>query len=411
MKTTTRRKTVMSRQWVTKAAQMRSVFLMAVCAGLALTQALAEPEAYKVYALDSLGGTSSRGDGINDRGGVAGYSNLPGDMSRHAVEWRRGRMRDLGTLGGPNSSVVFGVEDNKGLVVGISQTATPDTSGEIWSSGYFYPGPNNTGFVNLGFVCEHGQMRGLPTLGGIHGFAAGVNNRGQAVGWAENTCQDGTCVPPQIYQFRPVHWDLKDGDRIGEFPLFAPDDTSGAAVAINDAGQAVGITGICDQAIGRYTAKHAVLWEKGSVIDLGNLGAEFWNTPTAINRSGTVVGFAGDPAYPEGDILHGFIWTKQTGIQPLPPLPNQTPEHVDSEPYGLNDQGQAVGISCDADFSDCRGVVWENGEPHDLNDPDNTGFVGKIDQAFDINNAGEITGRGIDPNTSEKIGIVAVPAH
>lgn len=402
----------MSRKCVSKAIPRRSVFLIAVCFGVALAaQALAEPDAYKVYALDSLGGTSSRGDAINNRGWVAGFSNLSGNTSRHAVEWRRGKMRDLLTLGGPNSSVVFGGENDKGIVVGISQTDTPDTSGEIWSSGYFYPGPNNTGFVNLGFAYEHGQMRGLPTLGGIHGFAAGVNNRGQAVGWAENNCVDGTCVPPQIYQFRPVHWDLKHGDRIGEFPLFAPDDTSGAAVAINDAGQAVGITGICDQAIGRYTAKHAVLWENGSVTDLGNLGAEFWNTPTAINQSGTVVGFAGDPAFPEGDILHGFIWTKQTGIQPLPPLANRTPEHVDSEPYGVNDQGQAVGISCDADGIDCRGVIWENGVAHDLNDPDNTGFVGKIDQAFDINNAGEITGRAVDPNTSEKVAIVAVPSH
>ena len=46
-------------------------------------------------------------------------------------------------------------------------------------------------------------------------------------------------------------------------------------MAINDRGQAVGISGICDQAIGRYTAKHAVIWQKGGVTDIGNLGAEF----------------------------------------------------------------------------------------------------------------------------------------
>lgn len=399
----------MKKQCSRRVSRLRSIILIAICCGMAWAQALGEPGPYKVYRLDSLGGVSSRGSGINDRGGVLGYSNLAGGTSRHAVVWRKGNMFDLGTLGGPNSSVVWPNKDTKGIVVGISQTATPDTSGEIWSSGFFYPGPDNTGFVNLAFAWEKGEMRGLPTLGGIHGFGAAVNNRGQAVGWAENTCQDGTCVPPQIYQFRPVHWDLKHGDKIGEFPLFDGNDTSGAATAINDAGQAVGITGICDQAIGRYSAKHAVLWEEGSVTDLGNFGAEFWNTPTAINQGGTVVGFAGDPAFPEGDILHGFIWTEATGIQPLPPLPNRTPEHVDSEPYGLNDQGQVVGISCDADFTDCRGVLWENGEPNDLNDPDNTGFVGFIDQARDINNAGQITGRGIDPNTLEKVAIVAVP--
>jgi len=387
---------------------LRTIISIAACYVAAAT---ADAGSYTVYGLNSLGGTASRGNGINNQGWVTGYSNLPGDTSRHAAAWHHGNMLDLGTLGGPNSSMAWPIKNTKGIVVGISQTATPDTSGEIWSSGFFYPGPNNVGFVNLGFAWENGRMRGLPTLGGIHGFASGVNNLGQAVGWAENTCQDATCVPPQIYQFRPVLWDLKHGDRVREFPLFAADDTSGAATAINDAGQAVGITGICDQAIGRYTAKHAVIWYRGSVTDIGNLGAEFWNTPTAINQCGTVVGFAGDPAFPEGDILHGFIWTRSTGIQPLLPLPNRTPEHVDSEPYGINDQNQAVGISCDADFTDCRGVMWENGEVHDLNDPGNTGFIGVIDQAKDINNAGEITGRAIDATTLQKIAILALPSH
>jgi len=90
-------------------------------------------------------------------------------------------------------------------------------------------------------------------------------------------------------------------------------------------------------------------------------------------------------------------------------LANRTPEHVDSEPYGLNDQGQAVGISCDAGFTDCRGVLWEDGVAHDLNDPDNTGFIGVIDQAKDINNAGQITGRATDPNTPARVAILAVP--
>jgi len=55
--------------------------------------------------------------------------------------------------------------------------------------------------------------------------------------------------------------------------------------------------------------------------------------------------------------------------------------------------------------------MWEKGEVHDLNDPGNTGFVGVIDQAKDINNAGEITGRAIDATTLQKIAILAVPAQ
>ena len=72
----------------------------------------------------------------------------------------------------------------------------------------------------------------------------------------------------QVLQFRPAMWDLGPPDQIHDLPLI-PGDTSGAATAINDNGQIVGISGICDQAVGRHTAKHAVLWENGGVTDIG----------------------------------------------------------------------------------------------------------------------------------------------
>ena len=117
-------------------------------------------------------------------------------------------------------------------------------------------------------------MRGLPNFpGGNNGFATGANNLGQVVGWAENGVHDPTCCCHQVLQFRPAVWTLGPTDQIHELPLI-PGDTSGAATAINDNGQIVGISGICDQAVGRHTAKHAVLWENGGVTDIGNLGAD-----------------------------------------------------------------------------------------------------------------------------------------
>jgi probable HAF family extracellular repeat protein len=186
-----------------------------------------------------------------------------------------------------------------------------------------------------------------------------------------------------------------------------PGDTSGAATAINDNGQIVGISGICDQAVGRHTAKHAVLWENGGVIDLGNLGAQWWNTPTAINQRGDIVGFAGDPAFVDGDILHAFMWTREDGIRHLKPLRNRTPEHVDSEAYGINEARQVVGVSCDADFVDCHAVIWDHGNtPTDLNDLKG-GFSARLETAKDINDKGEITGRAI--NAGVRTPYLAVP--
>ena len=122
---------------------------------------------YSVSNLPGLGGTSSGGNSINNQTLVAGYSRLTGNQSRHAALWRNRQQHallDLGTLGGPNSSVTWNVKNTEGIVVGISQTADPEPLGEFWSSAAFYGPPNNVGFINLGFVWEDCQMRGLPNF-------------------------------------------------------------------------------------------------------------------------------------------------------------------------------------------------------------------------------------------------------
>lgn len=377
-----------------------ALFFIALCCGLFA----AAPQRYALTDLPSLGGTNSRANSINNRAWLAGYSNLPGNQSRHAAVWRDGAITDLGTLGGPNSAVTWSVESNSGLIAGISQTATPDPLGEAWSSAAFYPGATGTGFINLGFVWENGVMRALPTLGGNNGFAAGANSRGQIVGWAETPVRDPSCVPPQQLQFLPVVYGKKPS-QIAPLPLEAG-DSSGAATSINEKGEVVGISGICDQAVGRFTARHAVLWDKkGHVTDIGNLGAPYWNTPTNINQRGDIVGFAGAPNDPDGNFLQAFIWTAKGGIQPLGFLPGD----VHSEAYGINEQRQVVGLSCDTD-GNCRAFIWENGVMRDLNDLKPANYTAVLEQARDINEAGEIAGRSLDPVLGRRA-FLAVPVH
>jgi probable HAF family extracellular repeat protein len=390
------------------------IVVTVVCVGLVPAHAQGPVQAraktqYNVSTLPGLGGTSNGGNSINDQSWAAGYARLP-DRNRHAALWRNGVLSDLGTLGGPNSSVTWNVKNTAGIIVGISQTADPQLLGESWSSAAFYSTPNNVGYINLGFVWQNNVMRGLPNFpGGNNGFATGANNLGQVVGWAENGIHDPNCCCTQVLQFRPAVWTLGPPDQIQDLPLI-PGDSSGAATAINDNGQIVGISGICDQAVGRHTAKHAVLWENGTVTDIyPSAPAQWWNTPTAINQRGDVVGFAGDPAFVEGDILHAFMWTRDDGIRELKPLRNRTPEHVDSEAYGINEHRQVVGVSCDADFVDCRAVIWDHGNtPTDLNDLKG-GFSARLETAKDINNKGEITGRAVDPTTGVLTAYLAVP--
>ena len=53
------------------------------------------------------------------------------------------------------------------------------------------------------------------------------------------------------------------------YPLVA-DDTSGAATAINDDGLVVGISGTCDQAVGRHTARPPITPTSQSLAFLAN---------------------------------------------------------------------------------------------------------------------------------------------
>jgi probable HAF family extracellular repeat protein len=377
-----------------------TAWLVLTAALLLAGSAQAAQGSYVVTNLGSLGGTSSFGASINDRGWVAGSSDLAGDQAQHAALWRGGVLTDLGTLGGPNSGVLWPVKNDRGLVSGISQTAQADPLGERWSCSAFFPAATAVGHQCLGFAWQDGVMRPLPTLGGTNGFATGANNSNEIVGWAENTVHDPTCVPPQVLQFRAVQWGPAPSD-IRELPPL-PGDTVSAATAINNMGQVVGISGICDRAVGRFSAIHNVLWQDGQPIDLGSLGGVAWNTPMAIDDRGDVVGFANASAAAGGSFAaHAFLWTKAAGMQDLGTLPGDTT----SQALGVNDRGEIVGTSCDADFN-CRAVIWRNGEISELVA---SGYVGALLTANDIDASGRITGQAFDPMSGSLVAFVARP--
>ncbi len=384
-----------------------AALLAGVAQGGVVRTSKANPQPqYHVSSLPSLGGTISRGNSINNQGWIAGYSNLAGNTTRHATLWSNGGTVDLLTLGGPNSSVAWPVKNNVGRLAGISQTVTPDPLGENWSCSAFFPPATATGFVCLGFVWESGVMTALPTLGGNNGFATGSNKYGQTVGWAENTVHDSTCVAPQVLQFRAVVWG-PGTNQIQELPLISGDSSS-AATAINDIGQVVGISGKCDQAVGRFTAIHAVMWENGGVTDIGNLGHESWNTPMAINQQGDIVGLAPvDDSDPDNPQLHAFLLPKGGSIQDLKTLSGD----LYSEAHGINERRQVVGVSCaNADGSGvCRAFLWQDGKMTDLNTLVAPGYGNLLTTAQDINDSGVITGRALNPNTGERPAFVANP--
>lgn len=363
---------------------------------------------YQVVKYPSLGGTVSRGMAINKQGVVAGWSNQS-DGTRRAAIWRGSSVTSLGTLGGPHSTVPWiGLNDNR-TVAGISHTAEVDTLDEAWACelGNFLPAVTN--LVCRGFVWQNNVMRELPTLGGTHGFAAGINNLDQIVGWAETPVVDTSCLAPQVLQFRAVLYNVgKNSITKQELPPY-PGHSTSAATAINNLGQAVGISGRCDQAVGRFSALKALRWEpSGTITEIPNLGGVTWHTPMDINDNGDVVGFSNPagPGDPEGDFIsQAFYWPSGAAIATNLGTLDGDPL---SEAFALNSRGQIVGIS----FGGTRGArafLYENGTLKNLSDMLRGGSSDVYLSAQDINDLGQITGRVLDAATGQTMTFVATP--
>jgi probable HAF family extracellular repeat protein len=362
---------------------------------------------YRITILSSLGGNNSRANSIDDLGIIGGYSKPAGNAVRHASVWAYGQQLDLGTLGGPNfnSSVAWPVKNNVFLISGISETGAVNPLGETWSCGAFFA---TSGNICYGFVKSllGGPMLPLyPLAGGLNSYATGTNDFGRTVGWAENGYHDPECAPDsdQVLQFKPVYWNFGAGHQPHELPLLSG-DTSGAATAINDRGQIVGISGSCDQSVGRATARHAVMWSNGHVADLGNIGGDLWNTPGAINENGDVVGFAGtQPGDTAGDFTRAFAKFRNRPMQDLGVL---YPADFSSTATGINARRQIVGYSTDG--PNTRAFLWQDGRMMDLKmlAPD---FDGQLVLANDIDDFGRIVGRGVDPVTGFIVAFLATP--
>ena len=373
---------------------------------------LATGHSYTVVRLTAdLGGTQSRGMAINASGWIAGWSNLS-DGTRHAALWRNGAITDLLTLGGPSSTVPWQGLNDAGMVAGISQLDETDPLDEDWSCelGGFIVSPNPTNLICRGFVWQGDGMRELAPLGGTHSFATGVNAQGQIVGWGETAVHDPTCVDQQVLGFRAAVWEPKPGSkgRIKARELRPwPGDSASAATAINEAGQAVGISGRCDQAVGRFSALRAIRWERNGKPDtLPTLGGHAWHTPMDINERGDVVGFGNPPGDGTGAdfAAHAFLWPDGSATaKDLHTLPGDAL----SEAFAINERGQVVGVS----FGGAEGshaFLWQNDVLLDLNDlvdiaPD------VLQSAQDIDDDGRITGRVRDGITGEVMVFVATP--
>ena len=351
---------------------------------------------YLITDLGPAGNPFAQATGISHRGLISGFATAP-DRTSHAVLWYKGQLIDISQpgLGGPNSAAI-GVNES-GLVLVQAETSTKDSENFC---GY------GTGFACVPALWQNGLMTLLPQLGGHNGSAGGVNNRGEAAGAAETSTPDPDCpkgafvngIGPLKFDFAPVVWGAQPG-QIKPLPLLGGDRT-GMALAINDVGQAVGLSGSCSNTVFPpfAAAPHAVLWDSdGSVVDLLNLGGTgnpavlaAGNAAFAINNRGEVTGIS---SLADNVTSHPFLWTKKTGMVDLGVLPGDN----NAGGLGINNQGEVVGASVagpDPLSGSPRAALWRNGQRFDLNSLALPNPPLYLLTAFGINDAGQIVGFG-----------------
>ncbi|HLJ48842.1 MAG TPA: hypothetical protein VKU01_22650 [Bryobacteraceae bacterium] len=345
------------------------------------------PLQYTITDLGVVGANPGQPFAVTNNGLVAGVVVSDAGVS-HAVVWSGGSMTDLGSPG--LNSIAFGINE-RGVAVGQAEINANDPNGEDFC-GTQALGLKGSGATCVPFAARLGSMRALQTLGGSNGVAQAINGRGQIAGTAENTTADPTCPAPQKYQFKPVLW---HGEDVEELPTVGGDQ-NGIAQGINENGQIVGGSGNCapynPDFLQSLQPLHALLWETGRVIDLGNLGGTgqvLGHFAHTINNNGEVVGYSdvtGDMA------VHAFRWTRNSGMQDLGTLA----EDGHSVGLGVNDQGVITGVSISPDFSSIRAFVWRGGAMTDLNQLVPSTSALYLLTACSVNAHGEITGFAVD---------------
>jgi probable HAF family extracellular repeat protein len=385
---------------------MKSILTSIAAGSLLAAFAIAQPPRYAVTDLGAVGGTPGQPYFVANNGLTSGAAAMP-DGTMHAVLWYRGWRADIGTpgLGGLNN-LVYSVNE-RGQAAGQAETSTTDPKGEDFC-GFKTSGLPSHGTTCVPVVWQNNVMTPLPTLQkGNNGEASWINNRGVVAGTAENATPDSTCPAegPQVFQFKPVTWENGKIQELATSGL----DPDGYAFAINDNGQVVGGSGDCAAyANGAYLfSRHALLWQKGTVTDLGNLGGTVpmaGTTAIQINNQGQVTGtsdvdMSGSPTF------HGFLWSQATGMQDLGTLPNDAA----SVAIGINDGGDVVGISFDAEFNP-RAFLRQNGVMADLNALIAGGSTLFLMDACSINSRGEIVGSALT-STGEVHGYLATPSN
>jgi len=344
--------------------RIKKMLLVLLAAVLPLS-AQSQSDPYQLIDLGTLDGdVMSLAFDINDRGQVVGRSGMwgPGCDTGwcNAVLWENGTVTDLGMLDGDDFSEARAI-NNQGEIVGLSSSWDSGQHAVLWKNGTV---------TDLG----------VP-LWGDSASASGINERGQIIGAGWTPTEQYGLLWDNGTITKLEAMDVWYDDSIGRLGPFA------RAYGINNSGQIVGVSTTS-------TGVHAVLWENGTTTDLGTLPDDNYSEAFGINESGQIMGLSGmwaDDCFSNPGLCNAVLWEKGTIIDLGIPMTGY------AGPSGINNRGQIVFTSEQSHVGYNRAVLWDNGTITDLGAlaAPSSGLGG----AFGNNDRGQVVGFAIDTDS------------
>jgi probable HAF family extracellular repeat protein len=282
------------------------------------------------------------------------------------------------TLAQPAASVGYQVTDlgilPQKTATAVFGTHTLNQAGDV--AGYSNLGDITTGLFadfyagNTPFLWTpyHG-LEPLPLLGGFANATAWtLNDRQQVVGFAGNSPED-------------THAVLWDRGTIHDLGIL-PGDNSSHADGINNRAQIVGTSDLVEGAA--TLRSRPMLWDNGQMQILP-LGGYASGRATHINEKGQIVGFV-TSALNADDLFEALpaFWNKGSLIV-LGPMAGGY-----GSAWDINDKGQVVGFGGAADGTS-HAFIWDRGV---MKDPGTRG--GSFTALWALNNQGQAVGESTD---------------
>ena len=283
--------------------------------------------------------------GLDDAGQVA----MTDDAASRGEVWAAGGTASLGALPRQRFSLANAISAG-GRIVGASYNIAGRGRAFVWD----------------GTSHRVGSLPGYP-----YSEAHGINDAGQAAGWAMTGDRDR-------WHALVARAFLSDSGHLTDLGTLG--GPYSAAYAVSDAGVVVGKADT-----ETFGQTHAFQWQNGAMTDLGTLGGAN-SLADRVNAQGQI---AGTSEISDGPARHAFLWDAGR-MTDLLPLPGDT----DSAAGGLSPTSDVVGTSSNTATARTRAVLWHGSLCRDLNAwlPAHSGWV--LETATGLNAAGQIVGTG-----------------